>query len=689
MRFPLPHDPRPRTGVIILAVSLLGVMVFILGPFGTEIEGRGPMDYLFAALIAAHAGWGTILAAGRRGGTYHAFFRAPEILFAAGFILFLFSYIYASNANMDYVQRFAASRGNLYLAPDSRIERLNSLARFLPFLLLDASVIIIVRLRRRSLFVRESGTAGLGEMWGLGLSLFSAFLYVISLPSFLFLEGIPLLAWVCMVPVLYAVFTNGRFWGAFYGVFFGVVQTMLANYWLGTFSLVSLQFITVYYLVLYIFFMTLFVYLLPRSLFPAAVFVPAAWVLFDFLRSLAFMGYPWAMLGVSQYPVLPLIQTASVTGIWGISFLVYGGNALIASFTAYRGSPEEVKRGLIGFTAVLAVVFAGGAVTLVSGSTADGAVSGERTARVALVQQNTDPRKNDYREGLNALIRLTDLALPADPDLVAWSETAFVPNIRRWGSMDAGTNQYTRLVHELLEYLRGIDTWLLTGNDDYTIGNDETGEEVRHDFNAAVLFDEEGKRMETYHKVHLVPFTEFFPFREQLPRMYELLLNFDVHLWTPGNERVVFEHPEFTFSTPICFEDSFPRDVRAFVREGAEVILNLSNDFWSLTEVEAKQHFVNSLFRSVENRRPFLRSTASGVTAHVDRYGRIIETLPYYEEGVLIADISLPDPAPTTLYTRFGDWFPYLCAGIVLLLGAWSAVRREDRRKSKIQRRLS
>ncbi|MFP4562526.1 MAG: apolipoprotein N-acyltransferase [Spirochaetia bacterium] len=688
MRFDLLRNPRPRTGAIILAVSLLGVMVLILGPFGTEIKGRGPMDFLFAALITAHAGWGIILSAARRRGTYHAFFRAPEVLFAAGFILFLFSYIYASNANMDYVQRFASSRGNLYLAPDSRVERLNSLARFLPFLLLDGSVIILVRLRRRSLFVRESGTAGIGGMWGLGLSLLSAFFYVIALPSFLFLEGIPLLAWVCMVPILYTVFSNGRFWGGFYGVFFGVVQTMLANYWLGTFSLVSLQFITVYYLVLYTFFMTLFVYLLPRALFPATLFVPAAWVLFDFLRSLAFMGYPWAMLGVSQYPVLPLIQTASVTGIWGISFLVYGGNALLASFTAYRGSPGEIRRGLIGFTAVLAVVFAGGAVTLVSGSTADGAVSGERTARVALVQQNTDPRKNDYREGLDTLIRLTDLALPADPGLVAWSETAFVPNIRRWGSMEAGTNQYTRLVHELLEYLREIDTWLLTGNDDYTIGNDETGEEVRHNFNAAVLFDEEGKRVKTYHKIHLVPFTEYFPFRDQLPWMYELLLNFDVHLWTPGNERVVFEHPEFTFCTPICFEDSFPRDVRAFVREGAEVILNLSNDFWSLTEVEAKQHFVNSLFRSVENRRPFLRSTASGVTAHVDRYGRIIETLPYYEEGVLIADISLPDPAPLTPYTRFGDWFPYLCAGIVLVLGVGTAIRREDRRKSKMPRRL-
>ena len=393
MRFRLLTDPRPRTGLIILAVAALGGVLFLLGPFGTEFEGRGPMDFLFAALAAAHAGWGIILASGRRRGVYHALFRAPEILFAVGFVLFLFSYIYASNANMDYVQRFAASSGNIRLAPDSRISRLNSLSRFLPFLLLDLGVIVPARLRRRNFFVRESGSSGIGGLWGLALSLLSAFLYVISLPSFVFLDGIPLLAWVCMIPVLYAVFTNSRFWGAFYGIFFGVVQTMLANYWLGTFSLVSLQFITVYYLVLYTFFMTLFVYLLPRTLFPAALFVPAAWVLFDFLRSLAFMGYPWAMLGTSQYPVLPLIQTASVTGIWGISFLVYGGNALAASFLSYRGSRLQVRRGMIAFAAFLTVVFAGGAAALAAG---DG--TGGRTARVALIQQNTDPRKNDYRE---------------------------------------------------------------------------------------------------------------------------------------------------------------------------------------------------------------------------------------------------------------------------------------------------
>jgi apolipoprotein N-acyltransferase len=254
------------------------------------------------------------------------------------------------------------------------------------------------------------------------------------------------------------------------------------------------------------------------------------------------------------------------------------------------------------------------------------------------------------------------------PDLVAWSETAFVPNISRWSREDPKQYQLAVLVREFLAYQRSLGTWLLTGNDDYKLVKDRSGGESRLDYNAAVLFSAEGERVETYHKVRLVPFTETFPYKKQLPWVYKLLLDFDVTFWEPGEERSVFTHPRFFFATPICFEDVFPGDVRRFVLNGAEVILNLSNDYWSLTEVEAMQHFVGSLFRAVENRRPLLRSTASGYTAYVDPSGRLVKGLPFYEEGYLVVDVPLRDRG-TTLYTRYGDWFPLACVlGLLFLL---------------------
>ena len=692
--------------LLLLPLSLAGFLIFLFGPFGMESDGASPMDFLFLGLSAAHFVWWLFFIRRTPRSLYRLIFRVPEIFFALTLMLFLFSYIYASNANMDYVQRFAASSENLRLAPDSRVERLNSLLRYLPFLAYHLCTIVYYRISKRNFFIRYSGTASPFSIWGIFFALASAFCYTVSLPSFLRLDGIPVLGWVCMVPLLMVMMNSSRFWAAFYGVTFGVIQTMLCNYWLGTFSLISLQFITVYYLIIYTLFMTVLVHLLEQTRWWKVIIFPAAWVAFDFLRTVGFMGYPWAMLGVSQYNFLPFIQLASVTGVWGVSFFVYAANAVIAYVLVNRKrwTGRPVRLSLSVLLLAVAAVTLGGRIYL--SLHPDGPAGGTvPSATVALIQQNTDPRKNDYEEGLEVLKKLTDQALPYNPDLVAWSETAFVPNIRRWSKLEPAENYYARLVHDFLAYQRKMETWLITGNDDYFITIDEEGAEIREDFNAAVFFSPEGTRMETYHKIHLVPFTEYFPFKKQLPWMYELLLNFDVNLWTPGNEPVVFEHPKFSFSTPICFEDSFPRDVRRFVRAGAEVIINLSNDFWSLTNVEAKQHFVNAKFRAVENRRHFLRATASGVTAHVTPAGRVVSSLPYYEEGYLITEIpagggqgsaeSRGQGGPMSLgqgdeagrrrsavYTVLGDWFPYACMallGIVLFYRVFTLFLKRER----------
>ena len=288
--------------------------------------------------------------------------------------------------------------------------------------------------------------------------------------------------------------------------------------------------------------------------------------------------------------------------------------------------------------------------------------------RLALVQQNDDPRKDDYRAVFETLRRLTDDALRRHPDMVVWSETAFVPNIRRWSQEDPKQFPLAALVRDFLAWQKGIGTWLLTGNDDYSF-QARDGIQERLDYNGSVLFSPQGQRIETYHKIHLVPFTEYFPYKKQLPGLYALLQNFDAYLWEPGDRHVVFRHPAFSFSTPICFEDAFPDDVRRFVADGAQVILNISNDYWSLTEVEGMQHAANAVFRAVENGRPLARAAASGLTCLVDIHGRITARAPFYREGSIVVD--LPLASRRTLYTRLGDWFPAalgVCL-VVLLIG--------------------
>ncbi|MFW5745507.1 MAG: apolipoprotein N-acyltransferase [Spirochaetota bacterium] len=694
------------SAAIYLAVSL--AVSYINFGSSVAIPAPGLGDLPLFVILGLHYAWGIALLLSST--EYRRFHRSayrrllfvPEVLGAVSLLFFLFSFIFALNANMDYVQRFIESGGNLRLALDTRTERLLVWIRVFPLVALDVGTWLLFRIGRPALVraahnERSQPPDFVVRPWAFAATLSSAFLVAIAMPSFLDLDGFPLLGWVAWVP-LFLVLRSARFGrGVFYGITFGVFTTLLSSYWLGTFSLVSLQ-ITVLFFFIYWAIFTPLARLLYRHIRFARVLVfPLAITLFEYLRSTGFLGYPWALAAHSQYSVLPIIQMAEVTGVWGVSFLVLLGNSAIAEFvgaainrfsarrtTLHRHPPATVRRSfgwLTGATLLIgAVALAGTVVLALHPEPPDDA----RVVTVAQIQQNNDPRKSDYENTFETLTTLTDATMEADPDLVVWSETAFVPNIRRW-SEDDSIRRFHRLVGRFLEYQESLGTWLVTGNDDYEVVRDVEGREVeRLNYNAAVLFDDEGRRRETYRKIQLVPFTEHFPYREQLPWVYELLLEFDVNFWEQGTEPTVFQHPLFAFSTPICYEDVFPNYVRGFVRAGADVILNISNDYWSLAETQAKQHFVAGLFRAVENRRPVLRTTASGVTGQIDPYGRIVRTVPQFEEAALVSRVPIDPAPPTTLYTRWGDYVPLGAGALLLLLLGGSLVSRAvDARRAR------
>ncbi len=663
-----------------LLLPLVEGPAYLSGPY--QVAGITLIDAPYLVLLSLHFLIPLFCLHKKRKRILFAIFRLPELLFLLTFFLFLFAYIYALNANMDYVQRFMATGGAIKLAIDTTRERLIAVVRYLPLLAVNISYYLYWRLKRRRLFSSFTSISDWRHRWALPLVLLSALLLTFSFPSFISLEGLPLLAFFALVP-LFWVFTASNYrWGVIYGTAFGVAQGMLTNYWLGTFSLITLQVVAIFFFISYLLFLAPVLWLYKRNRKLGFFIFPTAWVLFDFIRTGGFLGYPWGMVGSSQYAFLPLIQIASITGIWGVSFVVLLVNAALASLFSGRSFDRRALWWrLIPTAALMLLVLAGGTIYLLV--TRCGTEREDRTAmpvRVALIQQNSDPRKHDYRETFEKLKVLTDETMVENPDIVIWSETAFVPNIRRWSRYDPDEYGLARVVRDFLEYQKNLGTWLLTGNDDYELSEGENGEEVRLDYNAAVLFSPAGERVKTYHKLHLVPFTEYFPYKESLPGFYKLLLAFDVYLWEPGRERVIFDHPRFSFITPICFEDTFPDDIRRFIKQGAGVIINISNDYWSLTEVEAKQHYINSLFRAVENRRPLLRATASGLTCYVDPSGKLVAAVPYYSEEYLLAEVPVGN-SRLSFYTRYGDWFPIL-QGIILAALALVTMATLVRRKN-------
>jgi apolipoprotein N-acyltransferase len=416
------------------------------------------------------------------------------------------------------------------------------------------------------------------------------------------------------------------------------------------------------------------------------------WAGFEYLRTLGFTGYPYGFIAYSQWQVIPLIQIAGLAGVWAVSAVVLFPQAVIGNLLRFRGEGGRARPVYGPFLRLALPYLALLAAVLVYGFTAPHDFSAAKQTKIALVQPNADPWKGglaEYRDNFRVLTRLSDAALRESPDidLVVWPETAFVPRIYWHQNYRDDPDSYA-LVKDLLDYLAAKPVPFLIGNDDARRELQPSGQWERVDYNAAMLFD--GRDIvNQYRKLHLVPFTEYFPYEKQFPQIYKWLLAADTHFWEVGDEATVFEVRGGTsgewlkFSTPICFEDSFADLSRAFVQNGAELIVNISNDAWSSSLPGQYQHLSMSVFRTVENRRAMVRSTASGQTCVIMPDGRVAAESEPFRENHLTVRVPLIDGA--TVYTALGDYFPVLClaAAVIVLLFAIVCITIKGNGKAK------
>ncbi|GHT59066.1 apolipoprotein N-acyltransferase 1 [Spirochaetia bacterium] len=525
----------------------------------------------------------------------------------------------------------------------------------------------------------------------LALVVLGALLFTLAFPNLLIEKGLPLLAWFALVPVFVLIRRVGLAASVFWGALYGYSAYSLFNYWLSVFHpLAGLIVNSIYLVYLALLFPLLKI---AERLFPRRGYLVqwVLWITYEYLRTQGFLGYSYGIMGYSQWEMIPVIQIASIFGVWGVSALVVFPSAWLGaavSGAVFRDIPERL-RAFFHQERVSAIVWIFClCAALGYGFFSQIDYSGAKTARIALIQHNTDPWRGDigtYRQNYEILKRLSNEAVKAEPklDLVVWSETAFVPRIY-WHTTYRGDNESWDLVKELLDYLALQEVPFLIGNDDARkdpIKNPKKDpynpqEDYRIDYNAVMLY-EQGKLTGLYRKLHLVPFTEHFPYEKQLPWVYKALKDADTHFWEKGEEATVFSAGGFKFSSPICFEDTFGYLSREFVRNGAELIVNLSNDAWSASLPAQNQHLGMAVFRAVENRRSMVRSTASGQTCAVDPNGRVIALAAPFTEVALIAEV--PVVTPDTLYTRFGDFLAlvFVAAAIILLMfGSLSCIIR-------------
>lgn len=522
----------------------------------------------------------------------------------------------------------------------------------------------------------------------------SAFVLAASFPGFLTDDGIAPLVFVALIPVFMVI--RNTTWRCvwFHGFLFGLVYYFFFNYWLKGFHALAIVIAPVIkggeMLLLFLALKAI------DEAFPKKGYIlkGAVWAAYAYLAENWFAGYPYGNIVYALYPFPVLYQIADITGIWGIICLMVFPQAAAADYLYpwVMGKRESfrlwLKSNLIPLIIWALLSMASIIYGIFSLAYWEDRIPSS-TMRVACVQHNHDSWKggyNTYRSNFNNLKRYTTESLVTDPDLVIWSETAFVPSVAWHTTYDAkGTvwEDIHDLTIDFVEYAESIGVPLLTGNPKSVIADpslppyDEDGNKNSVEYNTVILF-QDGEIKGEYIKQHLVPFTEHFPYEKQLPWLYNLLKAMDYNWWIPGTEPTVFELNGVHFSTPICYEDSFGVLNAEYVASGAEVIINMTNDNWSKKPSAEWQHAEIAAFRSVETRKAMVRGTNSGITCLIVPTGEIQDPMKPFSMGTHTYEVPVYSQSDygNTFYVEHIDLFAKIAIGVSIAALAYWLIRK-------------
>jgi apolipoprotein N-acyltransferase len=399
-----------------------------------------------------------------------------------------------------------------------------------------------------------------------------------------------------------------------------------------------------------------------------AIFGAVIWVALEMVVARLFSGFPWNLLGASQYRILPLIQIASITGVYGVSFLVVWFSLSLVCAVMIVLQRPTMRSAWIGELilpmAAVGLTFGFGYHKLMQPSLP------ERELVISLVQPSIPQTliwdANEKTNRFQQLLRLSEQVLTNRPDVLIWPEAA-VPNLLRW---------HPETYQAITGLARSNKVWMIIGADDAEPRRNTPDPNDADYFNSSFLVSPEGEVVTTYRKRLLVIFGEYIPLVRWLP-----FLKFIVPIgdgFTPGQRHVPFDLPDLKAKTSvlICFEDNFPHAVRDYAGDDIDFLLNLTNNGWFGEGAAQWQHDANALFRAVENGLPLVRCTNNGLTCWVDAHGRLRDVFGVgqdnvYGSGFITIRIPLlPDgqKREPTFYHQYGDWFGWVCVAITALL---------------------
>jgi apolipoprotein N-acyltransferase len=464
------------------------------------------------------------------------------------------------------------------------------------------------------------------------------------------------LGWVSLIPLIFLLIKTKPVKGFIMGLISGFCFYAVLLYWIpavpihyGGLSLGLSVLIYVLLALLLALFWGLFGLMvsffsvhIPKLTF---ILIPFVWMSLEFIMTYLFTGFPWGLLGASQYKNIYFIQFASLTGVYGLSFVLVLFQSLLVFSTKIKQ-----KFILVLISLSLALIFhAGGFLSLKK------TPPSKESFTASLIQGNT-PASTDFStqplektfKMFQKHVSLSGQAYKNGGEMIIWPELS-VPLC-----FSCQFEPYNEFSKQLLQFSEATGCTLLVGTSEISYVDQNP-----YFYNAAVCVHPDAS-LSYYYKMHLVPFGEYTPYK----KIFSFISKFThaVGELTPGEKHKLHRFKNIPFGSPICYEIIFPSLVRKFVKMGAEFLVTITNDGWYGTSAAPYQHFSLAVLRAVENRRYLLRSATTGISGIVDPYGRVIEKSKLHTTTFINADIT-PQKS-LTFYTKYGDLLP--CTGLTL-----------------------
>lgn len=479
------------------------------------------------------------------------------------------------------------------------------------------------------------------------LAVLSGALTALSAPKF----NLSFLSWISLIPLLFIILKKNRTQAFLLGLIAGISYNAILIYWIpsvpahyGNLSLgisIIIYIVFVLFLALYWAFFCLVWKRIHQS-FPKLAFLltPFLWVSLEYILTHLLTGFPWGLIGSSQYANIPFIQLSTLTGVYGLSFVL----VLFQSLFIYSMKYKKKAPFFLGLAFVI-LIHLGGLLSLKKIN------SSENSFTASVLQGNVS--SDIYWDRVSASeiwdlfdqhLEMSRQAYEEGAELIIWPEFS-VPLC-----FSCSYSYYPDFKEEIFRFVKDTGCTLLLGT------NETTGTPGDLHYHNTALCLSPNLSSTQYYKMHLVPFGEYTPYKKVFSFIQKM--THAIGDITPGKEHRLHQFRSLQFGSPICYEIIFPNLVRKFVKKGADFLVTITNDGWYGKSSAPYQHFSMAVLRAVENRRFLLRAATTGISGIIDPYGRVLAKSKLMTKTHLTEVITTSQKQ--TFYTKVGDILPWL-----------------------------